>query len=693
MPKHADDQPKKAITCPASPKSRFSQTESNLPMTDSFQWIKSFLEADTEGRTAALKKAADEKDAAAVDNLLEIIFNRINIDIDEIDIEIRDLENGIDDLQIGSTIGEIGVNEAQFSGLMERFCRGSTYDRVMACYTLSILADEDAEGHRTKLVRAIPQLVDGLDDKDDSIRMNSAYALGRLGHKDAIPKLRQLTTDGYNDVAATAIRALGDLGDKDSIPFLKSLLNRTNGEKEEDAAIYALNRLGVPEEEIQKEIDSLSEARLQDETEDTDDVDLDIGDYEVDEDEIDYSGYSKSPDARAIYERLCQSRDLKTAIFENASFLDALPDRQAWITINDPQSAKDVIKLLVEELGKKRGSLDSVLKSRLGVGLKQLQDAHYTYYADEILDAAALVAKNAGLAEDAETSSVLSKIRYGGGGIRLRYFRREKADLSLGDKCGDCTAKGSMNFENSTSWITNPAYQILKMSKGKRFIGRVNLALGTFAGKDAIIIDALEFNPQSKQGMPYYEDGLECFKEALDFLKELAGRENRTLIAYRASNSSGAMSILRNQGRPIKSQKQQVSLKLVIPKEDISRCFYFQVLGTTVDSKSAEPRRHDLELVMEVEADVILPAMRDNEEVAAAMRDRDFERASSLIMDDCETNRKVKERYFPGIGPKDASISPKWLLPILQQLYKADAVDEKYVSKEFMVHSVSFVEL
>jgi hypothetical protein len=412
--------------------------------------------------------------------------------------------------------------------------------------------------------------------------------------------------------------------------------------------------------------------------------------YEEPEEPIDYSEHLKTPDSRAIYDLLCKNRDIKKQVLEKAEFLEQLPDRQAWITINDPQLAKDALKLVLDKIGKRRGTFEKVFKSEMGIKVKELEEAHFTYYADEILDIISHIVRNSKLREDSELSDLLSKIRYGKEGINLRYFRRERSDLSLGDRCGDCTAKGSMNYENSTSWIANPAYNILKISKEKRFIGRINFTLGTFSGRDAIIIDALEFNPQTKEGKPYHEYGIECVQEALRFLKELAVKENRKLIAFTFSNSSGASRMLREQGLPIKTQKTQTSVKLVIPKEDISKCFYFQILGKAVEPEDRESQK-SREKLKSLESYVILPAMRDDPEIAEAIRERNFDKASTLILSNNKYFEKIRDGfYYLGTRKEDYQglLSSK-----LSEIYKADAVEDHYISREFYVYSPYFVEL
>ncbi|HKE02085.1 MAG TPA: HEAT repeat domain-containing protein [Planctomycetota bacterium] len=94
---------------------------------------------------------------------------------------------------------------------------------------------------------AEPALVDGLAMENPLDRTSSADALGRIGAKGAITKIRPLVDDLDFDVAAAAARALARLDDRESLPALKRTLARVRPtvETARDVA-WAVCALGDP---------------------------------------------------------------------------------------------------------------------------------------------------------------------------------------------------------------------------------------------------------------------------------------------------------------------------------------------------------------------------------------------------------------------------------------------------------------
>lgn len=716
MPKHANDQPKKGKPKTTSPKNKFSQTEANLPMTDSVDWRKGMIEGTKEERLAVINEAVDKRDDNAILALAEVLSDR---DIDICDAAGEALTECFEKhprlietvpFLIKASKSEIPEVRRVVARVFRDTCDVRAIDTIVtlledessevreeAAESISRIAESDPS--YPQLTKAVPLLIKALEDESVDIRYWAAGALGHLKDKRAIDALRKLLEDGYPDIVIEAAVSLVMLGDRKNVPLLKKLfvdsLICDSGIANDIEK--ALLDLGVPNDQIERmRQDPCSIRRRESEG-------LVI--------------YLQSPDQKAVLGLLERNRDIKRIVFENAKVLEALPDRQAWITINKPQLAKDALELALGKLGKKRSSLENVLRSSLGVRIKQLEEAHFKYYADEILDAISQVVRNSRFKDDEELSDLLSQIRYGDGGVCLRYIRREMADLSLGDKCGDCAAKGSVNFGNSVTWLVNPAYQILKMSKGGRFIGKMNFTLGTLVNQDAVIIDALEFNPQTQKGKPYHKDGLECLNVALSFLRRLARKEKRKLFALRVSNSSGAVDILEEHGRHITTGQtleeffdlaaednwdSKVPLSLLVPNEDVLRTlatvgyeeetnFFYQMLDV-MDGEGHITGVKDLtnEKLPIFEREVVNPAQIANPEVATAMRERDFEKASKLILIDSELEGKVKGIF--GL-PMEYGVSSTFLSTRLEKIYKTVAMDAESLKRTFMVSAIKFVRL
>jgi len=85
--------------------------------------------------------------------------------------------------------------------------------------------------------------VRALDSEDIVVRYRAAYALGKIGHRRALPALLRATEDPSPDVAYDATIAIGHLRTLDAIPDLINLF-RYEGAELSSAAGTALIGLG-----------------------------------------------------------------------------------------------------------------------------------------------------------------------------------------------------------------------------------------------------------------------------------------------------------------------------------------------------------------------------------------------------------------------------------------------------------------
>lgn len=93
--------------------------------------------------------------------------------------------------------------------------------------------------------RAIPALLDGLDDLDHQVRIQSAGALGLLRAREAVSKLVEALEDPVERVQINAATALGLIGDRAAGPPLIRALAGSDPQVRERAA-EALGRLRDP---------------------------------------------------------------------------------------------------------------------------------------------------------------------------------------------------------------------------------------------------------------------------------------------------------------------------------------------------------------------------------------------------------------------------------------------------------------
>lgn len=527
---------------------------------------------------------------------------------------------------------------------------------------------------------AIPRLLDfARDAMHDSIKGEAAMAIGCMGDRGVdceeakAPLLDLLKkADIDSDLFVTICRSLSYLGERRAAEYMVKAYHRTNSPE----FIKYLGYLKFSEDEIQRMITPEARPGVLD---------------------------TLAPWQAAAHSFILKHSPAKIAVLKGSESLRPLKDPQSWITINDPKLAKAALECALRT--QPRGALDNALKASAGAKSGQLTDDHFTFFADEILDAVALQAKNS---ENPELRAIISSIKYGNGGAKLRYFRRELSDFSLGDKCGDCTARGSVNFGNSVMWTVNPAYQVLKLSFGSHFIGRVNLAFGSIRNEDAIIIDAVEFNPQAMEGKPYHEEAKQCFGKAMEFVKGLAKAQGRALYALTFSNSGGASELLIHSGRAICDASQesrgavQVTAKLIASDDDIRKSLssvrysgpiklFYQMLDLVDVIDLSKKAHRDLvdEKLPILEREVVNPAQLADARIGKALSEGHYDVAAERILADPGRSGKISEVF----GLKGMKVGPAFLAKKLQGIYRVKSMDTLHLERSFTLDGTNFVKI
>jgi HEAT repeat protein/beta-lactamase regulating signal transducer with metallopeptidase domain len=93
--------------------------------------------------------------------------------------------------------------------------------------------------------RAVPYLIEMLNDPSASVREHTASALGNLGDRRAVEALvRTMHRDGSEDVREHAASALGKLGDSRALEALVRTMHRDSSEDVREHAASALGKLG-----------------------------------------------------------------------------------------------------------------------------------------------------------------------------------------------------------------------------------------------------------------------------------------------------------------------------------------------------------------------------------------------------------------------------------------------------------------
>lgn len=398
----------------------------------------------------------------------------------------------------------------------------------------------------------------------------------------------------------------------------------------------------------------------------------------------------------------------KIDIMRSVDLHQLVPDPQAWISIYPPAAAREVYTWARSAFGTKMSSLESIVEKRVGV--KKITEDYFDYLPDEIIDAVLEMVRNQPTKNQQALKELCEKYGITDEEAVLRYAKRTPADVRLGNETGDCTAPGAINYKNSLSWHVNPAYQILLMKSGRRMMGKMNMALGSVAQHRAILIDALEFNPQAVEGKPYHEKAKVLYGKALAFAKDLAKKEESRLYALVRSNSQGANTILQSEGQVLASEdgirtlpreKEKVfTVSLAIPRvtaefiQQHQGKVWYQMFEESVEKiesiKKGPADKIDDRLSL-LERDVINPAQIARKEVAEAMEQRDFEMAAKLILQD--PNSAAKASDFFGIPPSYGTVSPKLLAEKMRKLYKSTGISVEQLENSFLLKAHSFTRL
>ncbi|MBI4712032.1 MAG: HEAT repeat domain-containing protein [Planctomycetes bacterium] len=102
-------------------------------------------------------------------------------------------------------------------------------------------SDRQIEGINALVkLKATPQLIELLQDKCARTRDYAAWALGRLGVKEAIPNLAKMLNDESIDVRLSVIQSLARLGTEESVLAIIKCL-KDNNKYVRERAILALS--------------------------------------------------------------------------------------------------------------------------------------------------------------------------------------------------------------------------------------------------------------------------------------------------------------------------------------------------------------------------------------------------------------------------------------------------------------------
>jgi HEAT repeat protein len=231
-------------------------------------------------RQGAASALGQIKDADAVPSLIEALHDS-NSDVrqraasalqqigryDTVSIFIRALQELYSDVRqaAATALGQLGDTLA-IQALVETLHDDQSFVRQAAATALGQLEDTRAVSalaealhdsdlstrrivinilkHRKNEVRAVPILIEALDDPSDGIRRDVAYLLGEIKDTHAVPALARTLNDDHYEVRQAAATALGQIKDARAVPLLASIVSREYDKDVLKSSIDALEYMG-----------------------------------------------------------------------------------------------------------------------------------------------------------------------------------------------------------------------------------------------------------------------------------------------------------------------------------------------------------------------------------------------------------------------------------------------------------------
>ena len=133
---------------------------------------------------------------------------------------------------------------------------------------------------------------------------------------------------------------------------------------------------------------------------------------------------------------------------------------------------------------------------------------------------------------------------------------RQREDLFVGDLTGDCTSYHlyvGMNAWTVPIWLSNPGFNIYKISDGKQLLAKLGILLAISDNKPAIVVDSFEVGRDIQDE----EKAKEQIKRGFTYLREWAQRIGfEKVLVNTLSNSSGASEFIGNVAE--KSQVEDI---------------------------------------------------------------------------------------------------------------------------------------
>ncbi|HPI40248.1 MAG TPA: hypothetical protein PLJ21_05550, partial [Pseudobdellovibrionaceae bacterium] len=389
---------------------------------------------------------------------------------------------------------------------------------------------------------------------------------------------------------------------------------------------------------------------------------------------------SLKEDQRRTVELVFAPSSLKSTLFQSINFSGVLLNPQRWMSWNARSKAVALLEWGNRQKPKIKSYLENQLKKKTGLKMSQLLNDEFqtSIHTDGVVDIfKGFFVERQQVSMDQNFQELGAMIPVED--VELRFFSRTPNDLNLGKRCGDCTAVGNINFKNSLTWFYNPMYQIVSFQKSGKFLGKIHIALVDINEEPALLIDALEFNPQVRANEEYKALANQAFPIVIQKIKDLANKENRKLYALVASNSTGANKKLKDFGSHIENDNLRLRIHLparaiinMLKKKDFTDEMtlypYYQTIDRAARAENSRilikensfsdssDDRFNLYILAELENRVFIPSQqripgftqlleKARETQLRSMREGLFKQAANLILNNPDLKREIYKIY------------------------------------------------
>ncbi len=338
---------------------------------------------------------------------------------------------------------------------------------------------------------------------------------------------------------------------------------------------------------------------------------------------------------------------------------------KAFMNLTDSSVVSKGLEMIVSDkslIGRQGyNHVSNRMVEELGIKLRDISSLDTEIYSDEIayiLEEAcskdSKLKEKIKFVEDNANSSFRCKDNPN---VSFKLATRDDYDLSLGDKCGDCTAKDGENKDWAYGWVADVNTQFLKLYHSGKFVGRLNLIIAESEREPIMLIDAIEFIPQAREVEKYDNNAREAFNSGLNKVKDIAdGVGIKRIYANTFSNSSEVSSFVDNLGYA----KEEVRFTLIRKNPLNEVAGIEETLDYGLQSHMGITNRRTLSNFEKFMNDIYLKIPENKDKISKARNSKDY----GIISERVETELRIHQEEL-GFNIVDDNFNVSEALEIL----------------------------